>query len=664
MSSFKTALYLVALTTIGCTVTVTPFGQPVAERGAQPLSPPFAQVEGIVKGNRPAAGSEIQGLQVTRGDTTLTAAAGMVLQKGDRIVTDNATEAVLVFEDAYEVILSPDTAITISPDFFVDFGKAVVKKLKEIRKKFQAETKYVNAGVEHTEFAISVDRGDVVSVVVQEGTVTLESTEKTWPTQTISARQGAVVRAAQPPTRRERVPQGELDRTFDWARRVEGVVFPAEVPDLVGRSLGEARDELSSIGLRVGSIRKVAGRPDGTVLRQSRPAGQRVRLGTVVDLEVAAEVSVPNVTGMSQIEAMAALGFVGLNVGETSEEEDTGGRPGRVARQYPPPGTRVPPGTPVSLVIAARRPPPQPPPDDRGDWGERHERPEHVCTVPDIRSVTVERASSALRKYNLRLGNVQRLEGRRAFVTQNPEPGTQVQCGSSVDLVIYSEPSGTRDAAPETLCTVPDLRQVPVERASALLRKYNLQLGRVQRVEGRSAGVAQNPEPGTQVHCGSSVDLVIYSGPSGTHDGPVVDTPPACTVPDLSQVPVESAATVLRRYNLELGKVQRIAGAKSVVAQNPQPGTRVPCGSSVDLVIHYVRSGPSGTYDGPLVVQPTTCTVPDVRGLNAEGARRTLKAHGLVLGEFQVGGDERRQSPEPNTTVRCGTTVNVYAVIR
>lgn len=561
-------LSVVAALAVGCATTTA--------------TPPFAQLESVVKGNRLASGAELQGVSVTRADAGIATATGMGLQKGDRIVTDSTTEAVILFGDAYQVILAPDTDITIlNPTIFQRIGRAVVKKLKEIREKFRVETEYVNAGVEHTEFAISVDRASVVSVVVLEGEVTIESRAQTWASQTIGPRQAAVVRSGQPPSRRDRLIQTDLDRTFGWARRVEAIALPAVIPNLSGLTLDEARRQLGQAGLQAGSVRQVAGQPAGTVLRQDLPAGQRVRSGTRVDLDVAGESTVPNVTGMTQLEAGIVLGMAGLNVGDTSEEEGIGGRPGRVARQSPAPGTRVAPGTAVSLVLAGRRAP--------GEEDYRDEPREDVCRVPDIRDVPVESASGILREHNLRLGSVRRVAGRRTGATQSPAPGAEVRCGSSVDLVIYEAGAGTHDAPPEPPpCTVPDLRAVPVEQASSVLRRYNLELGNVQRVEGRRPGVTQNPQPGAQVRCGSSVDLVIY----------------------------------------------------------------------------YVRSRPSGTYDGPLVAQPTSCTVPDVRGLNAEGARRTLKAHGLVLGEFQVGGDERRQSPEQNTTVRCGTTVNVYAVIR
>ncbi len=167
-------------------------------------------------------------------------------------------------------------------------------------------------------------------------------------------------------------------------------------------------------------------------------------------------------------------------------------------------------------------------------------------------------------------------------MAQNPEPGTQVRCGSSVDLVIYSVSPGTHDAPPETLCSVPDLRGVRAEDAAAVLRKYNLQLGTVRRVEGRRIGVAQNPEPGAQVRCGSSVDLVISSGPSGPSDtGPAVDTQPRlCTVPDIRALSAQAAQRALKASGLKLGRFEEGGDQRR---QTPEPKSKVPCGTAVDV---------------------------------------------------------------------------------
>jgi beta-lactam-binding protein with PASTA domain len=407
-------LLLAAMVPIGCVTPGTP------------------RLQSVVKGNRVAVGAELQAVRVTRAGADLTTASGMVLKKGDRIVTDSATSAVLLFGDAYEVILGPETSISISPDFFVDFGKAVVKKLKEIRKKFQAETKYVNAGVEHTEFAISVDPGDVVSVVVREGSVTLESTTKSWPTQTIRAREGALVRAGEPPSRRERVPQSELDRTFGWADRVERIVTIV-MPDLNEQLLNDARRELVGAGLKVGRIQKVAadGRRLDIVVGQSIPGGQPVRSGTSVDLRVTGESVVPDLTNMTRLQAGIAISFAELTLGETTEEE-TEARAGRVMRQSPPPGTRVAPGTAVSIVIARRPNEPNAPnePTEATRPNPRHERVRAGCTVPNLSRLSKVDAQKALDAAGLSLGDYPDGGGN----SQNPPPGTSVPCGTSVSV--------------------------------------------------------------------------------------------------------------------------------------------------------------------------------------------------------------------------------------
>jgi beta-lactam-binding protein with PASTA domain len=294
---------------------------------------------------------------------------------------------------------------------------------------------------------------------------------------------------------------------------VDVITFP-EVPDLNGLLLDEARQKLSGAGLQLGKIQKVAaaGRRLDTVVGQSHPAGQRLRLGTRVDLRVTGESTVPDVRGMSSFEAGIALGLAGLKVGETSEEEVTGARPGRVARQSPSPGTRIPPGTAVSLVIVSRQAPqPSKPSEPRepSKPSERRESQKEVCTVPDIRHVSVERAPGVLQERRLQLGSVRRVEGGSARVTQNPEPGAQVRCGSSVDLVIYSVPSG-KPAGPNpkiqrTVCTVPDILSGGPKSARKILEAEGLKLGQEeQRIEGPPY---QNPKAGAHVPCGSAVNV-------------------------------------------------------------------------------------------------------------------------------------------------------------
>ncbi len=391
----------------------------------------IAKVDSVVAGNHLATASELAGLKVTRGGETLTTAPGMVLKKGDHIVTDGTTEAVILFGDTYALTLGPDTDMSIlNPSIFLNFGKAVVEKLREtaeaLRDKFRVETEYVRAGVQGTEFAISVDRNHVVELTVLRGAVVLESKTSSWAPQTFEANDAAVVRAQAPPSRGKRLRPQDLDAVFAWARRVETLAFPGQVPAVVGQTLEQARKLLSGAGLHVGSVRRVAGKPEGTVLAQRPEAGRSVHLGSAVDLDVAGTVTVPDLRGMTAVEAGIALSLANLNAGATSEEPSAEAKPGRVLRQSPPAGTRVSPGSTVTFVVAAAQPtgPSEtaPPPGTRVNQ----------CTVPDIRNAKVDDARALLKAAGLRLGNIsQRIEGPSQ---QDPAPGTRVACGSAVDF--------------------------------------------------------------------------------------------------------------------------------------------------------------------------------------------------------------------------------------
>jgi hypothetical protein len=94
---------------------------------------------------------------------------------------------------------------------------------------------------------------------------------------------------------------------------------------------------------------------EGLVLAQDPPAGMRTEPGAAVSLVVAVAppptVAVPDMIGRTRGEAEAALKAAGLGLGEVSEKP--AGKPGLVLAQAPKPGSAVPPGSPVSLVLSA-----------------------------------------------------------------------------------------------------------------------------------------------------------------------------------------------------------------------------------------------------------------------------------------------------------------------
>ena len=107
---------------------------------------------------------------------------------------------------------------------------------------------------------------------------------------------------------------------------------------------------------------------DGLVATQSPPNGSTVTIGDEVTVSVGEliQVEVPDLIGMSQEEATAALAELGLSlevVGETEVDPD-GDLVGMIATQDPAAEETVPDGSTIQVTIGVA--PPEPPPDDGG----------------------------------------------------------------------------------------------------------------------------------------------------------------------------------------------------------------------------------------------------------------------------------------------------------
>lgn len=146
----------------------------------------------------------------------------------------------------------------------------------------------------------------------------------------------------------------------------------AIMPDLRGLSLTEAKNRLRAVGSEYGEGRVRGGltldmisrtshlsQPLDHVISHFPPAGQEVIIGDKVQLLVStgppkASVVVPNVAGMTQVEAESKLSEVGLVVQRVSKELSSG-EPDRVLRITPSAGTPLTAGDWVSLAISVSR---------------------------------------------------------------------------------------------------------------------------------------------------------------------------------------------------------------------------------------------------------------------------------------------------------------------
>lgn len=127
---------------------------------------------------------------------------------------------------------------------------------------------------------------------------------------------------------------------------------PLTVPDIKGKSAGEVRQTLESMGLSAAETEAFSSTvAQGTVISQETAAGTTLHRGDKVQYTVSKgpeTVEIPTVQGLQESQARAALERVGLQV---RVERFMGGLFGTVRSSDPAAGTVVPRGTTVTLTI-------------------------------------------------------------------------------------------------------------------------------------------------------------------------------------------------------------------------------------------------------------------------------------------------------------------------
>lgn len=135
---------------------------------------------------------------------------------------------------------------------------------------------------------------------------------------------------------------------------------PVAVPDVAQFTREDAERVLVAAGLTVGRIDSLPSRVERGVVVLTRPAAGTPRLaGGSVDLVVSrgpADIRVPVVAGLDEMEARQRLERAGLLVGVVETRPPGRGRAGAVLEQRPAAGIRVPPGSRVDLIIVAKEP--------------------------------------------------------------------------------------------------------------------------------------------------------------------------------------------------------------------------------------------------------------------------------------------------------------------
>ncbi|HKK72272.1 MAG TPA: PASTA domain-containing protein [Candidatus Krumholzibacteria bacterium] len=199
------------------------------------------------------------------------------------------------------------------------------------------------------------------------------------------------------------------------------------VPDLTGRSLDEAEQELADLGLRMITGEEVydPGASAGTVLEQHPPTLRAVRRGRPVTVVVAAGeplARVPDLVGLSQRQCEIELGRVGLRLGRVARSFDPDGSLGVVA-QRPHAGTDVQRESAVSILVR------------EGHERSWHRMPNLVGNPLGRVREELGRAGFDIRRVTYR-SDAGQLPG--TVLDQWPPAGSRIPTGGSIELVAAS----------------------------------------------------------------------------------------------------------------------------------------------------------------------------------------------------------------------------------
>lgn len=143
------------------------------------------------------------------------------------------------------------------------------------------------------------------------------------------------------------------------------------VPNILVETEANAKKMLEAAGLKVGNITEDFSNnvEKGKVIRQSVGDGKKVEKGTVVDfvISIGKASVVPNLSGMTEAEAKAALEKQSLVLGSVSIETKYSDKPANtVVSQSVTADSKVKQGTAVNIILS-KGPEPAPEPSETPD---------------------------------------------------------------------------------------------------------------------------------------------------------------------------------------------------------------------------------------------------------------------------------------------------------
>ena len=399
------------------------------------------------------------------------------------------------------------------------------------------------------------------------------------------------------------------------------------VPNMDGLTQDAATAVLTAAKLKVGTNTPQTSNTvaTGKVISQDPASGSSLAEGSSVNLVISSGPqmeAVPNVEGLTQDAATTAITGAKLKVGIITQQTSNTVATGKVISQDAASGSSLAEGSPMNLVISSG---PQ------------------MVAVPNAEGLTQDDAATALTAAQLKAGTVTQQASDTVatgkVISQDAASGSSLAEGSSVNLVISS--------GPQMMAAIPNVEGLTQAAATTAITGAKLMVGTVTQQFSNTVATAkvisQDPASGNSLAEGSSVNLVISSGPQ------------MVTVPNVEELTQDAATTTITGAKLVVGTVtQQISNTVAtgkIIGQDPTGGSSVTEGSPVNLMI---SSGPE------MVV------VPNVEGVTQPAATATITDAKFLMGTVTqqtsntvAAGNVISQDPASGSSAAEGSPVNL-----
>jgi beta-lactam-binding protein with PASTA domain len=260
-----------------------------------------------------------------------------------------------------------------------------------------------------------------------------------------------------------------------------------------------ATASITSAGLTLGSVtmQSSATVASGNVISETPTANTMVASGSSVNLIVSsgpAQVSVPNVVGMTQAAASVSITSAGLVVGTVTTAASASIAANDVISQDPAAATTVVSGSPVNLTISSGPPPSQ-------------------VAVPNVVGLTQSAAVAAINAAGLSFNSFSTGPSTTVpygtVAAQYPDSGALVAAGTAVNLSVSS-------GSPSVPAVVPNVVGLTQSAAATAIEVAGVVLGNLTGASSSTVAagtvISESPAAATNVPPGSPVNLILSTG--------------------------------------------------------------------------------------------------------------------------------------------------------